>query len=280
MAGGSPLVRILAIALVAWLVPGLSVAQEVRQGEGRAEANGVEIAYRALGPETGAPILFIQGIGGVTPAEPDPLTLALVDEGYRVILFDNRDAGASTHLAEAGTPDFAAIERALAAGEEPTIRYSLDDMAGDAIGLLDALGVGQAHIVGGSLGGMIAQIVAADHPERTASLTLISSSTGNPGLPRGEPPAGDGETDAGTLRQMAAAAVAGDLRERSAGIAAPAVVVHGDRDELFPIAHGEDLAATIPGARLVVVPGMGHVPEDEHEPTIFDAIRSVAGTGP
>ena len=263
--------RIFAFALMAFLLPCLSFAQ---QSEGLAEVKGIEIAYRLMGRETGAPLLFIQSVGGVTPAGPDALTQALVDEGYRVILFDNRDAGASTHITEAGTPNFAAIGQALAAGDDPPVPYTLDDMAGDAVGLLDALGIGRAHVVGGSLGGMIAQIVAAEHPERVASLTLISSSTSNPDLARGEPPMDDGEMDAGLLRQAAAASVAGDLRQRSARIAAATVVVHGDRDELFPIAHGEDLAAIIPGARLVIVAGMGHTPADEHAPMIFDAIHS------
>lgn len=278
--GGNPLVRIFAIALMALMVPAFSVAREMPRGVGKVDANGIEIAYQSLGPKTGEPLLFIQGVGGVVPSRPDALTDALVGEGFRVILFDNRDAGASTHLDEAGMPDFEAIQQALGDGRAPPVAYTLDDMADDAVGLLEALDIGRVHIVGGSLGGMIAQIVASEHPERAASLTLISSSTGNPALQQGEAPAGDEAMDPATARQAAAAAVIDDLSQQSAGIEAPTVVIHGDRDQLFPLAHGRDLASTIPGARLVVIPGMDHVPEESFYPTIVDAIRSVARTTP
>lgn len=268
--------RVFATVLAMLVFAAASIAQEIER-VGQVDANGIELAYQIVGPDNGEALLFIQGVGGVTPTEPDPLSMALVDGGFRVILFDNRDAGASTHMHEAGVPDFEAIHQALAAGEAPPVAYTLTDMADDAIGLLDALGIERAHIVGGSLGGMIAQIVAADHPERVASLTLISSTTGNPRLAQGEPPTGDEAMDPAMARQSAAAATAGDLRPRSAEIEVPTVVIHGDQDQLFPLVHGRDLAATIPEARLVIVPGMSHVPEEEHDQAIVDAIQSVAG---
>lgn len=267
--------RASAIILATLILAAPSVAQEIERA-GLVRANGIELAYQIVGPDGAEPLLFIQGVGGVTPTEPDSLSMALADEGFQVILFDNRDSGTSTHMNEAGMPDFEAIQQAMADGEAPPVAYSLDDMANDVIGLLDALGIERAHIVGGSLGGMIAQILAADHPERVTTLTLISSTTGNPMLAQGEPPAVEGAMEPAMARQSAAATTAGDLRPRSAEIAVPTVVIHGEQDQLFPAAHGSDLVATIPDARHVSVPGMGHVPEDEHNQTIIDAILSIA----
>lgn len=263
------------LAALAFAIP--VVAQGTGEHEGRIKANGIEIAYRIVGPEDREALLFIQGVGGVVPDEPDRLSLALVDEGFRVILFDNRDSGASTHLADAGMPDFGAIRQALAEDEAIPVAYTMLDMAADVDGLLAALDIEDAHIVGGSMGGMIAQIVAANHPERTASLTLISSTTGNAALAQGEPPTRDTPMEPAMARQAAAAVATGELRERSAGIKAATAIVHGDQDELFPLAHGEDLAATIPRAHLVIIPGMSHVPEEEHNQAILEAILAVAG---
>ena len=103
--------------------------------------------------------------------------------GYRVIIFDNRDVGLSTRLEAAGKPDLDAIIKARAEGKLSPMAYTLDDMARDAVGLLDALGIKKAHIVGVSMGGMIAQRVAADHPEHTLSLTSIMATSGNPAIP-------------------------------------------------------------------------------------------------
>src|SRR5262249_4144465 len=98
-----------------------------------------------------------------------------------------RDAGRSTHLTGCPGPDFAALAAALAAGQRPDVPYTLHDMAADAIGLLDALAIDRAHVVGRSMGGMIAQIAASEYPERVLSLTSIMSSTGNPKLPSAAP---------------------------------------------------------------------------------------------
>ena len=108
---------------------------------GRVSTNGVEIAYRAFGPSSGEPILLIQGVGGTMPDEPDGFLRPLVDGGYRVIVFDNRDSGQSTHLDGAGTPDIEAIAAAIATGEAPPLPYTLHDMASDALGVLDALSI-------------------------------------------------------------------------------------------------------------------------------------------
>ncbi len=112
----------------------------------------------------------------------------LVAKGFRVIRFDNRDVGLSTHLTELGAPDVgAAMMAALSGQQNKTSAYLLDDMAADAVGLLDALNLPSAHIVGASMGGMIAQIVAAKHGAHARSLVSIMSSTNRPGLPQAAP---------------------------------------------------------------------------------------------
>lgn len=121
---------------------------------------------------------------------------------------------------------------------------------------------------------MIAQLIAAEHPGRTASLTLLASTTNNPELPSGDESLPQEDLPDSMLRQGLAAGFAGDLRGAGAGIAAPTVVIHGSEDEIFPPAHGRDLAATIPDARLTIIDGMGHVPEDAHSDEIARLIEA------
>ena len=150
----------------------------------RASANGIELEYDSVGDPAAPAVLLVMGLGTQMTRWPPALVGALVAAGYRVIRFDNRDVGLSTRLDDAGTPDMAAVFAALMSGGAPAVAYGLSDMAADAVGLLDALGIERAHLVGASMGGMIAQLVAASHPDRTRSLTSIMSSTGNPALPR------------------------------------------------------------------------------------------------
>ena len=145
-------------------------------------ANGLTIAYVERGSATDEPILFVRSVGSTMEAGPDPIADQLVAAGFRWITFDNRDSGGSTHFKDAGMPDYEAIQRAAAEGRPLPLAYTLSDMADDAVGLLDTLEIDRAHIVGGSLGGVIAQVLAANHPDRVLSLTLISTTTGNPGL--------------------------------------------------------------------------------------------------
>jgi len=107
----------------------------------------------------------------------------LVDHGYRVIVFDNRDIGLSTKFDDAGEPDFAAVVKAATSGIPSPLPYTLYDMAKDAVGLMDALQIRKAHVVGASMGGIIAQIVATKYPERTLSLTSMMAPDGKPGIP-------------------------------------------------------------------------------------------------
>ena len=153
------------------------------------KANGLEIYYESHGPDAADPILLIMGLGAqMTRWSPDFIR-ALTDAGHRVIAYDNRDVGLSEKLDSAGPPDMAAVIQAIREKRDPPVAYTLQEMAGDAAGLLEALGIERAHIVGASMGGMIAQLVAADFPERTLSLTSIMSTTGNPELPRATPEA-------------------------------------------------------------------------------------------
>ncbi|MBV8681320.1 MAG: alpha/beta hydrolase [Caulobacteraceae bacterium] len=153
------------------------------------KANGLDIYYEAHGPEVGEPILLIMGLGAQMTRWSPELIGKLVAAGHRVIAYDNRDVGLTEKLDAAGPPDMAAVVAALRAGKKPDVAYTLEEMAADAAGLLDALGIKAAHIVGASMGGMIAQLVAANYPDKTLSLTSIMSSTGNPGLPPAKPEA-------------------------------------------------------------------------------------------
>ncbi|MEO6091069.1 MAG: alpha/beta fold hydrolase, partial [Umezawaea sp.] len=136
--------------------------------------DGVRICYRAEGPEDGPPLLLIAGLGLDLTSWPRRMVGAYVDRGFHVIRFDNRDVGRSSRIA---TPPPSLLRQFLARPRPDA--YDLDDMADDVIGLLDHLGVDRAHLVGMSMGGMIAQTVAADHPDRVATLTSIFSTTGH-----------------------------------------------------------------------------------------------------
>src|SRR4051812_25771716 len=149
-----------------------------------AKTNGIDLAYDSFGDEADEAILLIAGLGTQMIRWTVPFCEALAARGYRVLRFDNRDSGRSTHFHHCAPPDFGALAAALMAGQRPEVPYTLHDMAADAIGLLDALAINRAHVVGRSMGGMIAQIMASEHPERVLSLTSIMSSTGNPRLPQ------------------------------------------------------------------------------------------------
>ncbi len=150
-------------------------------------ANGIPLEYVSYGPESAQTILLVMGLGAQMTRWPLPLIQQFLTKGYRVVTFDNRDVGLSHRFEEAGPADLGAIIAARAEGRTPPAAYTLDDMAADAAGLLDALKIPKAHIVGASLGGMVAQMVAAHHPEKVLSLTSIMSSTGNPALPQARP---------------------------------------------------------------------------------------------
>lgn len=287
----------------------------------RAHANGIEIEYESFGAPDAEAMLLITGLGTQMLRWSEPFCELLVAQGYRVIRFDNRDAGLSTHFTGAAAPGLNELASALARGERPHVPYTLHDMVGDTLGLMDALGIDSAHVIGSSMGGMIGQLLASEHPQRVLSLTAIMSSTGNPALPQSSPealamltrrppdPCADEEgylahstalartigspgypfdetahreraladlrrayNPSGFGRQIAAIAVAGDLRPRLKTIAAPTLVIHGAEDPLVPPVCGKDIAENIPGANLMIIEGMGHDSPVQLYETVADAI--------
>ncbi|MCE9521908.1 MAG: alpha/beta fold hydrolase, partial [Alphaproteobacteria bacterium] len=133
------------------------------------KANNIDIAYELSGPADGTPFLLIMGYGTQMTSWPDEFHEAFARDGYRVIRFDNRDAGLS-HKHDGIIPDFRAVAKAMAEGRKPEVPYTLLDMADDAAALLDALNIPSAHVAGASMGGMIAQLMAIRHPQKVRSL--------------------------------------------------------------------------------------------------------------
>jgi pimeloyl-ACP methyl ester carboxylesterase len=271
-----------------------------------ADANGMKIAYDMRGPAGAPAILLIMGLGTQMIAWSDPFCDALAAGGYQVVRFDNRDVGLSSKI-EGGRPVNMkwAFTKAML-GLKVRGPYTLNDMAADGLGLMDKLGLTTAHIVGASMGGMIAQIIAAKHPDRTRSLVSIMSSSGDRRLPQSRPEARNalfakrpGMSDRekiiahmmnvyrvigspgypvpedvlrprleasidrsyypqGVGRQMLAILSDGSRVERLRTIKVPTLVIHGADDPLVPVAAGKHTAQAIPGAKLEIVPGMGH----------------------
>jgi pimeloyl-ACP methyl ester carboxylesterase len=151
------------------------------------KANGIEIEYDCFGNTEAEAVLLISGLGTQMTRWSETFCQLLANQGFRVIRFDNRDAGLSTYFPSAAMPDLAAISDAVSRGETPNVPYTLFDMANDAVGLLDALKIKKAHVVGRSMGGMIAQLLASEHAARVHSLVSMMSSTGNRDLPQASP---------------------------------------------------------------------------------------------
>ncbi|HEU4899236.1 MAG TPA: alpha/beta hydrolase [Actinomycetota bacterium] len=150
----------------------------------RAHGNGVELEYETVGDQAGRPLLLVQGLGAQLTSVEDGLCHELASRGFLVIRYDNRDAGLSTWFDQARPVNLAAVW----SGDHSTLAYTLEDMADDAVAVLDAAGVEAAHVVGVSLGGMIAQLLATRYPERVLSLASVMSTTGDRavGQPTGE----------------------------------------------------------------------------------------------
>lgn len=155
----------------------------------KANANGIQIEYETFGEPASPPLLLIIGLAGQLIFWDEELCEQLAQQGHYVIRFDNRDVGLSTKFEEAGVPDIVQTIETLMQGETVNPAYTMEDMANDAVGLLDALGIEKAHICGMSMGGMIAQTIAINHPQRILSLISIYSHTGNPELPQPKPEA-------------------------------------------------------------------------------------------
>ncbi|MBL0914496.1 MAG: alpha/beta fold hydrolase [Sphingopyxis sp.] len=149
-------------------------------------ANGISITYEDKGAKDAPAILLVMGLGGQLTLWPDEFVDALVAHGFRVVRYDNRDVGLSTRFDAAGVPNLKWMFVKAALKLPVRSAYTLADMAADGMALLDHLGIRRAHIVGASMGGMIAQHIAARYPERVLSLTSVMSTTGNPRLPRAQ----------------------------------------------------------------------------------------------
>jgi pimeloyl-ACP methyl ester carboxylesterase len=152
-----------------------------------ASANGIELCYDTFGDRAAAPLVLIMGLGAQMVAWDREFCGLLAARGYFVVRFDNRDIGLSTRFAERGVPNVLAM--LAGQGKADAAPYTLRDMAEDTVGLMDALGIRRAHVVGASMGGAIAQELAIHHPDRLITMTSIMSSTGEPGLPQPTPQA-------------------------------------------------------------------------------------------
>lgn len=153
----------------------------------KVRANGMQIEYETFGEPSSPALLLIAGLGGQMIGWDEELCQEWARRGLYVIRFDNRDVGLSTKIEEAGIPDLKAALAARERGEKVDAPYTLDDMADDAVGLLDALKIDKAHICGISMGGAIAQTIAYRHPSRVRSMTQVYATTGNPELPQAKP---------------------------------------------------------------------------------------------
>ena len=152
-------------------------------------ANGISIEYETSGDKANPPLLLVMGLGAQLTLWPIELVEALVARGYYVIRYDNRDIGLSQKFGAHGIPNFRRVALKRIFGIRSKLPYRLSDMAADAAGLLDALGIAKAHAVGASMGGMIVQLLAIEHPEKILTMTSIMSTTGNRKVPPAKPEA-------------------------------------------------------------------------------------------
>lgn len=266
-------------------------------------ANGITIEYETHGSPEAEPMLLVMGHGAQLVAWPQLFLDLLVEAGYFVIVYDNRDTGMSTHF-PLGT------------------QYTVSDMSNDGMALLDHLGIESAHIAGASMGGGIVQVMAIEHPERVRSLCSIMSTTSGPGLPppsaevietmmarAATPPSTDRESVVeesvvvsrivgskgfdidedevrararrsydrgfypdGRTNQSMAIALAGDRTAALGNVTVPTVVIHGTVDPLVHPMGGEMTAKAIPGSELVMIEGMGHDLPESACAVVADAI--------
>jgi pimeloyl-ACP methyl ester carboxylesterase len=279
--------------------------------------NGVELCYETFGDPSDPTALLVMGLATQMVGWPDAFCEELAGRGFHVVRFDNRDIGRSQKM------DFPVPTlRQLLLRDKKAAHYTLEDMADDGFALLDRLGIERAHVVGVSMGGMIAQTMAARRPDRVLSLASMLSNTGarwsgqplptlyplllsrpprdragyvqhginlfhkigSPGFPRDDEQLREiaersydrGLNPAGSLRQLAAIVASGDRTPLLRTITVPTVVIHGTKDRLVPVSGGRATAKAIPGARLVLIEGMGHDLPRGAWPRMLDAIEENA----
>jgi pimeloyl-ACP methyl ester carboxylesterase len=283
------------------------------------DSNAIQIEYETFGEQDSPALLLIIGLAGQLIAWDEKLCQILAQHDHYVIRFDNRDAGLSSKIDEAGVPDIMKTIEAQMKGETINPPYTIEDMANDAVGLLDALDIEKAHICGMSMGGMIAQTIAINHPKRVLSLISIYSRTGDPEEPQPKPEAMEflltpppEERDAfiechmklfntisgpgfpydqewlrksvansyersfcpqGAARQFVSMMAQKNRKPALESLSTPTLVIHGSDDPLIRVECGKSTAAAIPGAKLMIIEGMGHdLPHGGAWPQIIDAI--------
>jgi pimeloyl-ACP methyl ester carboxylesterase len=278
---------------------------------------GISLCYERFGEESNPPMLLIMGLGTQMIGWPDEFCVQLAERGFQVIRFDNRDIGRSTRVQ--GPPP---TPRQLITRKIDPVLYRLSDMAMDAANLLRELDLAPAHVVGASMGGMIAQTLAAQRPDNVRSLVSIMSTTGNRwkgqpsfgiyryllkrapeereafidymtrlfeaigsrGLPYDRDRVRDmiarsydrGRDPAGPSRQLAAIIASGDRTAELKTIRAPTLVIHGSKDKMVAKSGAVATAKAIPGARLMIVDGMGHDLPEAAWPQLVPAIADHA----
>jgi pimeloyl-ACP methyl ester carboxylesterase len=284
-------------------------------------SDGVSVAYETFGAPGDPPVLLVMGFGAQMIAWHEDFCAMLAGRGRYVIRYDNRDCGLSTRFDDHPV-DMGRFIAAVSSGDIPAARamvpYSLQDMAGDGMGLLTALEIERAHVVGSSMGGMIAQAMAVTHPARVLTLTSMMSSTGEPEYGQSAPEARQAlfaprpsdragyiaasERElawssrryanagvirelaarsydrayypAGTGRQLGAMILAGSRADTLRNLDVPTLVIHGLDDTLIDPSGGRRTAELIPGARLLLIPDMGHDRPRELWETLCDAIEA------
>ena len=292
-----------------------------RMPEQIARVGDVELAYETFGDPAHPAVLLVMGLATQMLGWREAFCAQLADRGFHVIRYDNRDVGRSTRFSAHRPPTAAQLLRR----DPRAAAYTLADMADDGVGLLDCLGIRQAHVVGASMGGMIAQTIVIRHPDRALTLVSIMSNTGarwtgqpslrlygvllkrapsdregyiehqlkaleqigSPGFPRDEADLRQmatmswerGHDPAAAGRQLAAIIASGDRTAELRSIRVPTLVIHGTEDRLVAPSGGRATAKAIPGARLLMIPGMGHDLPRGAWPQIIDAIAENAARG-
>ncbi|RKE75557.1 pimeloyl-ACP methyl ester carboxylesterase [Chryseobacterium sp. AG363] len=286
--------------------------------------NDVELCYEVFGEKNSDVIVLIPGLGSQMIRWDTTFCDLLVEKGFRVIRFDNRDSGSSVFNSKREIPSDKRIEEIFAMLSKEGISYSLMEMANDVIGLLNHLNIEKAHIAGRSMGGIIAQLLGSYYPERVLSLTIIMSTSMNPSLPKPDPEvmammtqvsadpvlqkeeylrekirfakkiSGSGyifdsnqekalleeelirsRTKNGIIRQLLAMASFQYNPEVPKKITAPTLIIHGTDDLIFHPDCGKDIADSIPGAKWLLIEGMGHFIPRELFDTISESMVSI-----